>query len=164
MDSNPQWWEHYYSWLRGEKKFPGNNPPMSIATKFEGSGLIILGLFPLIFTILGGYYYFSGRWHLLTGSDTLETIKTIIFPVLFISNALGVIVITLRLPTYTAMKASYFLSSMPAFAFFMAVGLMACENLPLLKRGISIIFGVLFSLVFLHILHIFLAMVYPSIF
>jgi hypothetical protein len=76
------------------------------------------------------------------------------FPVLLISNAAIIIALALRLPVYSAMKASYFLNSMPAFAVFLGIGLQSCANRHILKKSISIIFGALFILVSLHILHI----------
>ena len=60
MDSNTLWWKHYYDWLNGVDNYPGDNPSMSKVTIFEGSGLITLGLFPLLLFIIGGYRYLAG--------------------------------------------------------------------------------------------------------
>lgn len=154
MDSNTAWWDHYFGWLRGEEQFPVDNPSMSKITILMGSGLITFGLFPLFFVIIGGYHYLRGLRNIFKEYNYREATKMSIFPTLLISNALGIIAISLRLPTYTAMKASYFLNSMPAFSIFLGIGVMAYENRNILKWAMAIIFGALFTLAFLHILHI----------
>ena len=87
-------------------------------------------------------------------NDWIETAKMSIFPVLFIANAAGIIAVTSRLPVYSHMKASFFLVSLPAFAIYLSLGVMACEHRQPLKWAIMILFGALFTLVFYHILHI----------
>jgi 4-amino-4-deoxy-L-arabinose transferase-like glycosyltransferase len=154
IDSNSSYWKHYYCWLRGEEKYPGDNPSMPELTILEGSGLITLGLFPLIFIIIGIYRYSKGLRNDLTKSKWMESTKMIVFPVLLISNILGILAITYRLPVYSAMKATYFLNSMPAFATYLGLGLMSIENKNIYKKIIVTIFIVLFSLVSLHIIHI----------
>jgi hypothetical protein len=82
-----------------------------------------------------------------------------IFPVLLIGNTVGIIALALRLPVFSAMKASYFLNSLPAFAVFLSLGLMSYEKNKRLKWIIVTLFGVIFALVSLHILHIFLSLI-----
>jgi hypothetical protein len=159
LDSNHDWWKHYNAWLRGEKGFPGNNHSMSILTKLTGSGIIAFGLFPLLLMIYGFYNYFRGSWKSWTNAKGMEVVKMSIFPALLFSNAAGIIALALRLPVYSIMKASYFLNSMPAFAVFLSLGLMPCEKNKKLKWTIVIVFGALFALVSLHILHIFQSLI-----
>ena len=154
MDANQAWWGHYYCWLRGEKNFPGDNYAISKITLLEGSALITLGLVPLMLAILGIYPYCITGLKAYKKSNWLEVAKMSIFPVLFISNAAGIIAITLKLPVFSTMKASYFLGSMPAFAVFLGNGVMTCEKRRILKWAMIIIFGTLFILVSGHILHI----------
>lgn len=155
MDSNIAWWRQYYSWkYRGDNNFPGDNPSMSILTILEGSGLIALGLFPLILGIIGGCHIIADLRNVFNKFNWIEPIKMCIFPVLFISNAACIIGLTLKLPVYSAMKASYFLNTMPAFAIFLSIGLMSIENRNIFKRAIVIIFTAIFLLSFLHIIHI----------
>lgn len=156
MDSNKSYWKHYYGWLRGDEKFPGANPSMSEQTILEGSALITLGLFPLFFMFLGIYRYLAGLRKDFK-SNWMGSAKMSIFPVLLISNTIGIVAITHRLPLYSAMKASYFLNSLPAFAVFLGIGLMSIENRHIFKQITAIIFIVLFSLVSLHIIHIYLS-------
>jgi hypothetical protein len=156
MASNREWWEHYDCWLRGEKPFPGGSLSLSRFSAFSGSLLMTLGLFPLFFVVLGGFYYLRGLWKGERELNDIESVKLIIFPVLLITNSAVIIALTLRLPVFCAMKASYFLNSMPAFAVFLGLGLWSCENQPTLKRVVGIIFGALFLLVSIHILHIYL--------
>lgn len=133
MDPNTAWWGRYYGWLRGEEHFPGDNPSISKTTIMMGSGLITLGLFPLLFFIIGIYYYLRGLQHIIKDYDYKGSIKMAMMFMLLACNVFGVIAITLRLPTYTAMKASYFLNSMPAFAIYLGIGVMACEKVNKLK-------------------------------
>lgn len=154
MDSNTAWWRQYFAWANGLRRYPGDNPSMSRLTLLEGSSLITLGLFPLILGIIGCFQYYCRLRNFLDKANWIEVAKLSIFPVLLITNAAGIITLTLRLPYYSAMKASYFLISLPAFAILVALGIMACENRPTLKRAIAIIFGTSFILVFWHILHI----------
>jgi hypothetical protein len=87
----------------------------------------------------------------------MESAKMSIFPVLLISNTMGIVAITYRLPLYSAMKAAYFLNSMAAFAIFLGIGLMSIENKHIFKQITAIIYIVLFLVVSFHIIHIFLA-------
>jgi hypothetical protein len=156
LDSNHDWWDRYYAWLKGKKKnFPEDNNSMSPLTKLTGSGLIALGLVPLLLIMNGFYNYFRGSWRNWTEAKGSEVVKMSIFPTLLLSNAAGIIAIALRLPVYSAMKASYFLNSLPAFAVFLSLGLMPLEKNKRVKWIIIIAFGVLFALVSLHILAIF---------
>jgi hypothetical protein len=86
-------------------------------------------------------------------------VKMNIFPALLFTNAVGIIALSVRLPVFSAMKASYFLTSLPAFAVFLSLGLMPCEKNKILKCIICIAFGVLFTLAILHILHIFQSLI-----
>jgi 4-amino-4-deoxy-L-arabinose transferase-like glycosyltransferase len=159
LDSNLGWWLHYSGWLRGEESFPGDNPSMSNLTKSTGSGLIAFGLFPLLLIISGFYNYFRGSWKSWTKAEGMDVAKMNIFPTLLFSNAAGIVALALRLPVYSVVKASYFLNSLPAFAVFLGLGLMPCEKNKKLKWTIVIVFGVLFALVSLHILHIFQSLI-----
>lgn len=152
LDSNKEWWKHYYGWQRGEEKFPGDNPSMSNLTKWIGAGLIAFGLFPLLLMIVGLYNFFTGSWKSWTKAEEIDAVKMNIFPALLFSNAAGIIALAVRLPVYSAAKAFYFLNSLPAFAVFLSLGLMPCEKNKKLKGSLIIAFGVLFALASLHIL------------
>jgi hypothetical protein len=105
-------------------------------------------------TIYGFYNCFRGNWKISTNAKGMEVARMSIFPTLLLSNAAGIIALALRLPVYSTMKASYFLNSLPAFAVFLCLGLMPCEKNEKMKWTIVIVFGVLFALASLHILHI----------
>jgi hypothetical protein len=79
-----------------------------------------------------------------------------IYPVLLISNTLGIVAIVIKRPVYSVMKASFFLTSMPAFAIFLGIGLMSIEKRKIIRYVTVIIFIALFSIVCLHIIHIYL--------
>jgi len=154
MDSNTAWWRQYFGWQNGLKRFPGDNPSMSKLTKLEGSSLITLGLFPLLLSFIGFIDYYINYIKLYPKYKWIETTKMSIFPALLICNAAGIIAVTSNIPVFSHMKASFFLVSLPAFAIYLSLGVMACENRSTLKWAITIIFGALFVIVFLHILHI----------
>ncbi len=154
LDSNKDWWKHYYRWLRGEDKYPGDNPSMSNLTKWTGSGLILIGLIPLLLIISGLYYLCNGSWRSSTGAGGKDAAIMTIFPALVFSNAAGIIMLALRLPVYSAAKASYFLISLPAFAVFLGLGVMSCEKNRKTVWAVVISLGVLFALSGMHILHI----------
>ena len=86
-----------------------------------------------------------------------EMVKMSIFPTLLVSNMAVMIALAVRLPVYTAAKASYFLNSLPAFVVFLSLGLMTCENNRHLKLIMVVAFSVLFSFATVHILHIVLS-------
>lgn len=155
LDSNRDWWAHYSGWLRGDESFPGDNPSMSALTKSTGSGLIALGLFPLLLIVYGLYNYLTGSWKIWTKADEMDMVKMSIFPALLFSNAAGIIALALKLPVFSSMKASYFLNSLPAFAVFLGLGLMPFEKNRNIKWTIIIVFGILFALASLHILELF---------
>ena len=154
MDSNENWWGHYYAWIRGEQNFPGDNPSMSHLTKLVGSCLIVLGLLPLLFVIIGIYSYFTGYWKIWTKANGADRVNMSIFPTLIFCNAAGMIALAVKCPVFSAMKSSYFLNSLPAFSVFLSLGLMPFEKNKYLRWPIVIAFGVLFALVGLHIMHI----------
>jgi hypothetical protein len=154
LDANTVWWDQYYNWLVRKGPFPEDRPAISAITRYEGSALITLGLFPLAFVILGGYSYLRGRGPLPTPSDAALAAKMAIFPPLLLSNVAGLVALTVKLPVYSAMKASYFLNSLPALAVFLGLGVMSVEKRPSFKLLTALIFGALFFLVFCHIVHI----------
>jgi 4-amino-4-deoxy-L-arabinose transferase-like glycosyltransferase len=153
--SNQSWWDHYYGWLKGEEKFPEGSPTMSKLTKVLGAGLTAFGLFPLLLMIRGFGKFFSRSWRSHMTAE--ETVKMSIFPTLLFSNVVGIVALALRLPVYSAAKASYFLNSLPAFVVFLSLGLMACENSKHLKWTVMIAFSFLFCLASVHVLHIVLS-------
>jgi 4-amino-4-deoxy-L-arabinose transferase-like glycosyltransferase len=158
LDKNQDWWMHYYAWLRGETRFPGTNPSMSLLTKITGSGLITFGLFPLLLIIIGCYNYLRGRWKTVGNVQSSDMAAMIMFPTLLLSNITGIIFLVLRLPIYSSMKASYFLNSMPAFAVFLCLGIEPYEKYKIMKWVTGVIVGIIVVLVTLHILQIFLSL------
>jgi 4-amino-4-deoxy-L-arabinose transferase-like glycosyltransferase len=153
--SNQSWWDRYYGWLRGEEKFPEDSPSISKLTGLLGAGLTVLGLFPLLLMVRGFGNFFSRSWRSHMRAE--EMVKMSIFPTLLFSNIVGIVALALRLPVYTAAKASYFLNSLPAFIVFLSLGLMACEKSKALKWTAVIAFSFLFCLASVHILHIVLS-------
>lgn len=156
LDQNGAWWGQYYAWLRGEQGFPAGFP-WSPFTRFTGSALITLGLVPLGLMLAGlvrsvrdGFYVASAaggrRW---TGMQ--------IFAALLLSNAAGIVYLTMRSPVYSSVKAIYFLVSLPAFAVYIGLGLMALERHPRARALVVGGLAVLFALVTVHILQIGLA-------
>ena len=146
-------WGHYMKWLRGEKGFP-SDIQLSPFTYFTGSALITMGLVPLLFIIIGACRSIFGKLGLRNEINSDVAIKSQIFLVLFLSNAAGIIHVALSTPIYSVMKATYFMGSLPAFAVFLGLGIMAFEKHRLARWMIAFVFGGLFVLVALHIVHI----------
>lgn len=155
-DSNGNWWRHYYGWYRGEEAFPGENTTLPDLTNLEASGLITLGLFPLLLMLIGFYHCVK---YPIQGGDLVQATPTqriglSMFPVLALFNAAGIIALTLRLPCYNSMKPSYFLSAVPAYMIFLSLGIMLCEKNEKIKRVIRMTFSALFVLAIIHVLHL----------
>lgn len=155
LDRDLVWWKHYlYGWINGVEKYPGDNPSMKPLTKAIGSGLVVLGLFPLSLIFTGIYRYVSGRQEHSSELQEADHAKLIIFPALLISNVTGIVALAIRLPVFSAAKASYFLCSLPAFAVFIGLGAMSWERTIALKYTILTVTGLIGALVILHILQI----------
>ena len=152
---NPQWWGRYYGWLRGETRYPGPNPSMSTRTRLVGSGLELLGLLPLLLMANGMYVLIKQSWSHWRTSQGLELAKLSLFPALFFGNAAGIVALALRLPVYSAAKASYFLNSMPAFAVFLGFGIVPWEKNKKLAAIATVAFVILFIFCSIHILNIY---------
>jgi hypothetical protein len=154
LDSNREWWSRYYAWLRGEIEFPGDNNSVEFLTKLSGVGLIGLGLIPLFLLINGSYCYVKKMHVYWREGEGAEIAKMSVFPTLLIANAAIVIILALRLPVYSATKASYFLGSLPVFVILLSYGLASFDELKSLKRTFVFLIGLLFVFASLHILHI----------
>ena len=154
LDANGDWWQHYYSWYRGEEPFPGKNPSLSRVTMFSAAGLILLGLVPLALALVGGFLCVSGKWKTLFEASPVQRASLSLFPVLFGFNIAGIIALTVRLPVYNSIKPSYLLNAMPAFMIFIALAAMLLEKNKILRRTTLVASGTLFAFVTVHMLHI----------
>ncbi|OGS13981.1 MAG: hypothetical protein A2234_05440 [Elusimicrobia bacterium RIFOXYA2_FULL_58_8] len=155
LDLNSDWWTHYAAWLKGEGKFPGENPAMSKLARLTGAGLAGLGLLPLLLGLTGVVVFFRKSRERWGAADGMDAVKMNMFPVLLSGNAASIMALALKSHIYGSVKASYFLNSLPAFAVFLGLGLMACEENRKFRISVSIVFAILFALAGLHILHIF---------
>jgi hypothetical protein len=154
MDSNREWWGRYYAWLRGEMAFPGDNTSIASLTRLTGAGLVGLGLIPLFLFIKGFYHYGRSSYDHWKKGEAVGIAKMSVFPVLLIANAVIIVSLALRLQVYSAVKASYFLNSLPVFAIFFSYGLASYEKSKALKIAFVFIMGLILALASLHILHI----------
>jgi hypothetical protein len=154
LDAKGDWWQHYYSWYRGEEPFPAKNPSFSRITMFSAAGLILLGLVPLALVLVGAFLCVSGKWKTLFKASPVHRASLSLFPVLLGFNIAGIIALTVRLPVYNSIKPSYLLNAMPAFVIFTALGVMLLEESKILKRAMVVALGTLFTLVAVHMLHI----------
>lgn len=150
------WWSRYYNYLQGKENiWPGIS--LSRGTWLIGSGLIFMGLMPLLLAVLGFLGSLFGKWGVMhKGKDWIDTSKISMFPILFISNAVGVILVAMKYTTFSFLKATYFLNSLSALAVFLGVGVMLLDRGRVMRYIIASFFAVLFFLVTIHILHIFL--------
>ena len=154
LDASHTWWIRYYSWYKGSGPFPGKNPSLSPLTVLTGRGLLVLGLFPLALALAGFGLCVTGKWDMLFKATPAQSVSLMMFPVLLVFNAAGIIALTLRLPVYNSMKPSYLLNSTVSFMLFLALGILLCEKSKILKRTIYMTSGTLFTLAVAHILHI----------
>ncbi len=154
IDVDWPWWnDDYYGWIRGEKEYPD---PIIVSRNslLMGSTLITIGLVPLLFIIIGGCRSIFDTFGLLKTKKSEEAIKYLLFLVLFFFNAVGVIMLALKSPVFSSAKATYFMGSIPAFSAFIGLGIMTCDKNKLARWILSFLFGGLFILVTLHIVHI----------
>ena len=153
IDQNQEWWSNYFGWLRGEKKFP-SIIQLSTSTRFTGSALIAMGLVPLLLVTIGAFRSILGKLGTSNEINREGVIGLQIFSVLLLFNAAGIIALALKSPVYSSVKAAYFMSSLPAFAVFLGLGVMSCEKYRIVRWVLTFAFGCLFVLVALHILDI----------
>jgi len=125
-DWDKGWWMQYWSWRTGESTFPATRIPLSTVTRTLAAGLLTLGLIPLFMVVAGIIQSFR---EILAEKDHWMTIEKY-FPLLILlaSNTAIVVWLTLKAPVFSSMKASYFLSSLPAFGLFTALGVQLFEN------------------------------------
>lgn len=155
-DPDLPWWEEYFRWLEGKVPFPSDKDPLSAFTLFIGGALITLGLVPLFLTVLGSFYSVYLWWK--CRSHSREALMTPLFVTLLLFNAAGIVLLGIKAPVYSSMKAVYFLNALPAFSVFLAFGVMLFEEIRYVRYILGSIFGLLFLLVTIHILHIIISM------
>jgi hypothetical protein len=153
-NKDDRWWNGYYAWLRGESEFPIAPSPLSVVTRVLSAGRLVFGLLPLTLGALGFAQCLRLCWPGNDSRGIVQSAKALVFPVIVVFNAAGIVLMTLRLPVFSFMKASYFLVSMPAAAAFIALGTNIIED----KRRIRMIsacgLGVLAGLSTADVLHI----------
>jgi hypothetical protein len=137
VDKDRRWWAAYFGWLRGERSFPGENRSLPLPLRAAAAALITLGLVPLFFMAAGVYVCARSVW-------TPEA-RLAMFPTLVLANAAGIAALAARLPVFSAVKASYFLVSLPAFAVLLALGLMLFVQRRAVKLAVSVVFSCLFA-------------------
>jgi hypothetical protein len=125
-DWDKGWWTQYWSWRTGESTFPAAQIPLSRVTRILAVGLLTFGLIPLFMVAAGMIRCFREA---LAGKDcSMAAEKYFPLFILLASNTAIVIILTLKAPVFSSMKASYFLSSLPAFGLFTAHGVQLFEN------------------------------------
>lgn len=144
----------YYDYLMGKQEtFPGD-APLSRLTLSVGAGLISLGLIPLSLILAGSLLLIFRKQLVVSDDDPGVLLKILPLYLLFLTNAGGIIQYTLKYPFFAHMKASFFLSSLPAFAVFLALGITLSEKNASAKKFLILSFGTLFLLVTFHIFQI----------
>jgi hypothetical protein len=121
VDKDRAWWAAYYSWLRGERSFPGENHSLPWPARAAAAVSIGLGLVPLFFIAAGLYVCVRPR-------GPLAGAPLAMLPVLVLANVAGIAALAARLPVFSAVKASYLLLSLPALAVLLALGLTLLEG------------------------------------
>jgi hypothetical protein len=147
------WWRGYISWLRGLGPYPEDSRKPAEGRMVLGSILEALGLLPFFLVLCGiGSLVRKCRDGLRKGWDEVTRLQ--MFLVLLAFNIAGVVQLTLGMPVYSAMKASYLLNSLSAFGAFMALGVMTWEKYRALKVILLMGLGSLFVVSAAHIAQI----------
>lgn len=151
-DWDKDWWPKYWAWRTGESTFPEAQIPLSMETRTLAVGLLTLGLIPLFMVVAGVIQSFP---EFFAGKDHWMPIEKY-FPLLILlaSNTAIVVWLTLKAPVFSSMKASYFLSSLPAFGVFTAHGVKLFENRHWARYLISCTLIMLVIFTSVHIMHI----------
>jgi len=162
-DPDRKWWVGYLEYLVGRPVDFPDIKHLSATTRFFGSSLIAMGLIPTAISLLGFFYAFLGRQLLWPTGESRKGITGLLaLTVLFITNAAGIIMHTVKFPYYSHMKAAFMLISLPAFAVFLGIGVMALEKNKYLKVLTLISFTVLGILVTFHIANIVKALMFMA--
>jgi hypothetical protein len=156
VDGGVERWNAYYDYLMG---YSEEIPPLPAKALFPGSVLIALGLVPLVLLLLGAANSISG-WY--RNSDPGERIHLVTLPVLFVSNAAGIILFSIKYPFFAHMKAAFFLGSLPVFCVLTAYGLESLRGHNVGWRAIVGVLALLFLSVTIHIYVLVHALSFPS--
>ena len=99
LDSNRDWWQHYYACTAEKKFFPAKTlrSPVSRCSARPG---FLLGLFPLALVLVGCFICVSGKWKTLFDATPAQRAILSLFPVLLAFNVVGIIALALRLPVF----------------------------------------------------------------
>ena len=150
-DWDKGWWTQYWSWRTGDSAFPAQPAPLSTLTRILAGGLLILGLVPLCLVAAG---VFDGMRALLPREHWTKNGPFLPLLVLLASNGAIVVWLAIKAPVFSSMKASYFLSALPAFAVFSAQGVQQLMKRPWAKYFISSVLMLLVLFTSVHIMHI----------
>src|SRR6266508_130531 len=123
-------WVEYFAWLDGEG--PYREAPAPTAFMHLASALEVLGLFWLAIGLTGVFEFVR---RLLAKPPTADPPSPEIVPlvVLLAFTLAGVAYFAVKLPVYSALKASYLLGALPAFAALTALGAERWERWRLFK-------------------------------
>ena len=151
-DEDTGWWTEYLTWRREDSRFPESRIPLSTTTRILAGGLLTLGLLALGAVAVGLLRCCCG---IASGKgDPARRAQDLPMLVLLAGNVAVVGLLTHKAPVFSSMKASYFLSSLPAFAVFSAHGVqLLCTG----SRSRLFIFTFLTALVLftsVHIVHV----------
>jgi 4-amino-4-deoxy-L-arabinose transferase-like glycosyltransferase len=117
-------WVDHEAWMRGARSFPTSSPLSEVAHGF-GSVLIALGLIPLALVLTGCIQTLFGPRSGWRGPPWQA-----MFPVLAFVSTLGVLLLAIRMPVYSAIKTAYMLNALPAFTVFMGIGVTSLVRWP----------------------------------
>jgi hypothetical protein len=153
-NKDDRWWNDYFAWLRGTREFPTAQSPLSAVTPTLSAGRLVFGLVPLSLAALGFAQCLRLCWPGNDSRGVAQSAQAFVFPMIAIFNAAGIIWITLQVPVFSYMKASYFLASMPAAAAFVALGTNIIEDKRSIKMVVACGVGVLALLSAADVVHI----------
>jgi len=147
-------WPMYFNWLTGKGEFPSTPITISNYTRIISSGLLVCGMIPLMAIVIG----FAGCLRTVLSPRTDKTVIYQAFPIIALLNAAGILMLTVKAPVYSSMKASYFLNSLPSFSVFFALGVQRFENVPWFRRTVTFACGGILLLTTIYIGRIYVAL------
>jgi len=148
-------WTSYYEWLKDKMNpFPDvmagpiHHDMILVGSLIESLGLVFLVL------ELSGIVLISKE--MLSGSSENQELvkKNIVFITLFVFNAAGCILLVMKTPVYSSIKASYLLTALPSFCALASAGMVLWDKYRITKYIYCPLLSILFSLVTIHIVQL----------
>lgn len=155
---SPEQWQALTAWLNKQRADFPLPLPLDAPARWIGSGLELLGLFPLLLFLLGLAKPGLNRLRPRRGPPPDPAVRaySLALAVLLFCNAAGIAYHAAANPFYSSMKASFFLISLTPGAVFMARGAELLQARAGLRTASCVLAGLLALLAAVHVLRVLL--------